>query len=318
MNTIKILALVLTVLFISITTVFAKEGKNMNNTKTIRLIYPQWQGGNITRLIPELSPEDASRGYFLGANLLNYLAPETKNKTLTVPISQNINRTEEKGILGYKEIAEQTKSALEILEKENPDRILTLGGECSASVVPFTYLAKKYNNDVAMVWIDAHPDITLPQDKTYNGYHAMAAAAVMGKWQDGITEQLPSKINADKILFVGLRDWERQQIKDRQSEYSIKHLSVEETKNDSTKVLEWLKSTGAKHVVIHFDMDVLDPNEIIAAVGVVPDGMKINEVTRVINDIAKEYDIVGLTVAEPMPRTAIKLKNMLQQLPMME
>lgn len=318
MNTIKILALVLTVLFISITTVFAKEGKNMNNTKTIRLIYPQWQGGNITRLIPELSPEDASRGYFLGANLLNYLAPETKNKTLTVPISQNINRTEEKGILGYKEIAEQTKSALEILEKENPDRILTLGGECSASVVPFTYLAKKYNNDVAMVWIDAHPDITLPQDKTYNGYHAMAAAAVMGKWQDGITEQLPSKINADKILFVGLRDWERQQIKDRQSEYGIKHLSVEETKNDSTKVLEWLKSTGAKHVVIHFDMDVLDPNEIIAAVGVVPDGMKINEVTRVINDIAKEYDIVGLTVAEPMPRTAIKLKNMLQQLPMTE
>lgn len=318
MNTIKILALVLTVLFISITTVFAKEGKNMNNTKTIRLIYPQWQGGNITRLIPELSPEDASRGYFLGANLLNYLAPETKNKTLTVPITQNINRTEEKGILGYKEIAEQTKSALEILEKENPDRILTLGGECSTSVVPFTYLAKKYNNDVAMVWIDAHPDITLPQDKTYNGYHAMAAAAVMGKWQDGITEQLPTKINADKILFVGLRDWERQQIKDRQSEYGIKHLSVEETKNDSTKVLEWLKSTGVKHVVIHFDMDVLDPNEIIAAVGVVPDGMKINEVTRVINDIAKEYDIVGLTVAEPMPRTAIKLKNMLQQLPMME
>lgn len=318
MKTIKILALVLTVLFISITTVFAKEGKNMNNTKTIRLIYPQWQGGNITRLIPELSSEDASRGYFLGANLLNYLAPETKNKTLTVPISQNINRTEEKGILGYKEIAEQTKSALEILEKENPDRILTLGGECSASVVPFTYLAKKYNNDVAMVWIDAHPDITLPQDKTYNGYHAMAAAAVMGKWQDGITEQLPSKINADKILFVGLRDWERQQIKDRQSEYGIKHLSVEETKNDSTKVLEWLKSTGVKHVVIHFDMDVLDPNEIIAAVGVVPDGMKIDEVTRVINDIAKEYDIVGLTVAEPMPRTAIKLKNMLQQLPMME
>lgn len=318
MKTFKILALALTVLFIGITTVFAKEGKNTSNLKTIRLVYPQWQGGNIAALVPELSPEDVSRGYFLGANLLNYLAPETKNKTLTVPISQNINRAEENGILGYKEIAEQTKAALEILEKENPDRILTLGGECSASVVPFTYLEKKYNNDVAMIWIDAHPDITLPQDKTYNGYHAMAAAAVMGKWKDGITGQLPAKINTDKVLFVGLRDWERQQIKDRQSEYGIKHLSVEETRNDSTKVLEWLKSTGAKHVVIHFDMDVLDPNEIIAAVGVVPDGMKIAEVIRVINDIAKEYDIVGLTVAEPMPRTAIKLKNMLQQLPMME
>ena len=35
-------------------------------------------------------------------------------------------------------------------------------------------------------------------------------------------------------------------------------------------------------------MDVLDPAEIIAAVGVVPDGMKLAEVVRVINDIAKE------------------------------
>lgn len=41
-------------------------------------------------------------------------------------------------------------------------------------------------------------------------------------------------------------------------------------------------------VLIHFDMDVLDPAEIIAAVGVVPDGMKLAEVVRVINDIAKK------------------------------
>lgn len=71
-------------------------------------------------------------------------------------------------------------------------------------------------------------------------------------------------------------------------------------------------------MVIHFDMDVLDPAEIIAAVGVVPNGMKIDEVVRVINDIAKEKEIVGLTVAEPMPRTAIRLRNMLQQLPLMK
>ena len=58
-------------------------------------------------------------------------------------------------------------------------------------------------------------------------------------------------------------------------------------------------------------MDVLDPAEIIAAVGVVPDGMKLAEVVRVINDIAKEKEIVGLTVAEPMPRIAIRIKEML-------
>ena len=62
-------------------------------------------------------------------------------------------------------------------------------------------------------------------------------------------------------------------------------------------------------------MDVLDPTDIIAAVGVVPNGMKMDEVVRIINDIANEKELVGLTVAEPMPRIAIRLKNMLSQLP---
>lgn len=290
----------------------------MDNYKTIRLIYPQWQGGNVTGILPELAPEDASRGYILGSYLLQFLAPETKNRVITVPVSDNINRIEENGIIGYKEILEQTKEALRLIKDANPDKILTLGGECSVSVVPFTYLAQKYNNDTAMIWIDAHPDITLPEDKTYNGYHAMAATAIMGKGDKEIILNLPAKIDADKILFVGLRDWEREQIKERQKEYGIKHLTGKDVSQNSTKIMEWIESTGAKNVVIHFDMDVLEPSEIIPAVGVVPDGMKIDEVTRVINDIDAKYNLVGLTVAEPMPRIAIKLKKMLNQLPLMK
>ena len=249
---------------------------------------------------------------------MNFLAPETKNKTITVPVFEDTNRAEENGILSYRPILKQNDAALQILKNEAPDKIVVLGGECSVSVVPFTYLAQKYENDVAMVWIDAHPDITLPQDRTYNGYHAMAVTAIMGKGDEKLVSSLPAKIDSRRILFVGLRDWERQQIKDRQAEYGIKHLSSQEVAEESTKVLDWLKSTGAKHVVIHFDMDVLEPSEIIPAVGVVPDGMKIAEVTRVINDINHEFDIVGLTVAEPMPRIAIKLKKMLNQLPLLK
>lgn len=286
--------------------------------KTIRLIYPQWQGGNIAALLPELKPDDASKGYILGSYLLNFLAPETDNETLTVPVSIDINRTEKHGILGYKPILEQTKEALNLIKRANPDKILTLGGECSVSVVPFTYLSKKYNNDVAMIWIDAHPDITLPDDKTYNGYHAMAVTAIMGKGEKGIIDELPATISSDKILFVGLRDWEREQIKARQNEYGIKHLGPDEIKKDSSNILEWLQTVNVKQVVIHLDLDVLDPAEIIPAVGVVPNGIKINEATKIINDIAKEYDIVGLTIAEPMPRIAIRLQNMLAQLPLMK
>ena len=64
-------------------------------------------------------------------------------------------------------------------------------------------------------------------------------------------------------------------------------------------------------------MDVLEPSEIIPAAWIVPDGMKISEVTGLINNIAKSYDVAGLTVAEPMPRIAIKLRKMLQNLPLL-
>lgn len=288
------------------------------DAKTIRLVYPQWQGGDITRWIPEISdPALAARGYYLGAQLLDFLAPDNGQPKFTVPVNTEAKeRKAVDGVLDRDDIALQTKAALDILNVEKPDKIVTLGGECSVSVAPFTYLADKYKDDVAMIWIDAHPDITLPGD-VYTGYHAMAVTACMGLGDKAIVSQLPARISPEKILLVGLRDWERDEIKARQQEYGIKHLSPEDVATDSSAVIDWLKKCKASRVVVHFDMDVLDPAEIIAAVGVVPDGMKMADVVRVINDIASEKELVGLTVAEPMPRIAIRLKSMLAQLPLL-
>lgn len=39
---------------------------------------------------------------------------------------------------------------------------------------------------------------------------------------------------------------------------------------------------------------------------------------RIIDDIAAEKEIVGLTVAEPMPRIAIRIREMLHNLPLLK
>ena len=152
-----------------------------NERKTIRLVYPQWQGGDIARWISEIKDsEEASRGYVLGSQLLNFLAPSGNNEVLTVPVSTDkIERKVSDGVLDRDVIVQQTKAALEMLRVASPDKIVTLGGDCSVSVPPFTYLKERYKDDVVMVWIDAHPDITLPGD-VYTGYHAMAVTACMG------------------------------------------------------------------------------------------------------------------------------------------
>ena len=99
---------------------------------TVKLIYPQWQGGDIARWITEIKdPEAASKGYFLGAELLNFLAPDSSQETLTVPISTEITERRKKdGVLDRDIIVKQTKAALDLLRISDPDKIVTLGGEC--------------------------------------------------------------------------------------------------------------------------------------------------------------------------------------------
>lgn len=313
-----ILILILVVESLPATSQVKQNSKDMKNrTAVLRLVYPQWQGGIVAHWIPDIPADDVSRGYYLGSHLLNYLAPKSEQKTVEVPVSLDItDRAEENGINSYRAIMRQTKAALEILEENIPERIVTLGGDCAVSVVPFTYLADKYTDDLAIVWIDAHPDVTLPYDD-YKGYHAMALTACLGIGDRDIMSVLPGKVAASKVLIVGLRSWD-EGMKERQAQLGIKGLSPAEIADNSAGIIEWLRRTGASKVAIHFDMDVLDPAEIIAAVGTDPNGMKIAEVVRVINDISSEYDVVGLTVAEPMPRIAIKIRNMLDQLPLLK
>ena len=285
--------------------------------KKIRLVYPQWQGADIARWIPNIPEEDSSRGYYLGAMLLNWLAPKSDCETFTVPVSTDYSkRLVTDGIYDKEILIKQTKAALEVLDIANPDKVVTLGGECSVSVPVFTWLNAKLEGDMAVIWMDAHPDVTLPSDD-YNGYHAMALSACMGMGDKDIISYLPSKILPDNVCLAGLREYEYPYIKERVKELRLTHFSPETLSQDSKVLLDWLRSNGKKKVMIHFDMDVLDPADILAAVADGPEGgLKLKEAVRIINDIANEFELITLTVAEPMPRIAIRLKRMLSELPL--
>ncbi|MDF7647519.1 arginase family protein [Erwiniaceae bacterium L1_54_3] len=289
------------------------------DSSTLRLIFPQWQGGGpIDTFVPELPAEDALKGYFLGSRLLNFLAPESGGKKAEIPVSLKLaDRTEKKGIIAYDAVVKNIRTALSVIREHAPERIVTLGGECSVSVVPFTYLADKYRDDVAVVWVDAHPDLNYPGEGS-RGYHAMALASVLGHGDEQLQSLLPASIEPSRALIVGLRAWEKEGgTPERQHELGVKSYPPTAVSEDSVPVMDWLESTGASKVLIHFDLDVIDPAEMIAAVGTDPDGMKISEVSRLINDIAQGFDVVGLTVAEPMPRVAIKLQKLLSDLPLL-
>lgn len=71
------------------------EMDKLMEKKTIRLLYPQWQGGDVARWVPEVPDAgEASRGYALGARLLHFLAPQSGVETYEVPVA--MGRSERK------------------------------------------------------------------------------------------------------------------------------------------------------------------------------------------------------------------------------
>lgn len=70
------------------------------------------------------------------------------------------------------------------------------------------------------------------------------------------------------------------------------------------------RKNRGKKLLIHLDLDVLDPKELYAAVGNTGK-IHIVQVSQVINDVAHKVDVVGLTIAEYLPQVQIKLKRLL-------
>ena len=65
-----------------------------DKTSTLRFDLSPMQGWDRESLDADLPADDASRGYYLGAQLLNILAPPSPQKTVEVPISLDINDRE--------------------------------------------------------------------------------------------------------------------------------------------------------------------------------------------------------------------------------
>ena len=295
----------------------------------LKLVYPQWQGGDIAAFFKDLKPSEAAKGYVLGAQILNLLVSNLNENldknTAVVPISveyesdESGKRLAQDGIIDKSILQEQTKKAFELLRTKNPAKILTLGGECAVSVAPFSYLAEKYKDEVAMIWIDAHPDLGVAGDDFYKGYHAMAVSALVGNKTLSDEFALSAHIKPQNVLFIGLNSNEAQHYNDRRENLGIqaiwgKDIFANEAKAMS-EIRAWVAQSRAKKVLIHLDLDVLNPKELYIAVG--DSGiLSTAQVVSAINAVSQNAEVVGLTIAEHLPKTEIKLKELISKLPL--
>jgi arginase len=286
-----------------------------SNDRTLRLVMPQWQGGNLP-------------AYYFGSQLLAWLAPEANGPVATVEIDPpaTAELTVENGIIARSALLRQLASAETLIAKHTPGRIVILGGDCLVDLAPFAYLNEKYLGDLAVLWVDAHPDILTPAQ--YTSAHAMVLGNLLGEGDIDFAKHVRKPIKGSRVMYAGLFDmmpFERAFL----GTHDIAVATPTELAFSSEVVLNWLRSTGARNLAIHLDLDVLDPHlfrslyfsnpkDAPGKFGSIPQGrMTTDEVVRLLNDVAQITNVVGLGITEHLPWDAIALRDMLGRLPLL-
>ncbi len=277
--------------------------------KTIRLLYPDFVSGGLDE-------------YYFGSNLMAYILPQNdKQKLVRVKIEPPTGKPETitEGIYGRKAVMDGINDAKNKIENENPDKIITIGGNCLVSLAPFDYLHGLYDN-AGIIWIDAHPDVSSPKDG-YPNAHAMVLRTLLGDGEPSLSNLMKNGAFAShEILYVGLQelhDYQQAYLDKKGVNYKVQtngFLSLDEIKNFAKRF---------SHVLVHFDIDVLDEHYFhstyFANPELVGDGsgggkMKMEQLTDILTNIQDCSNITGFTVAEYLPFDEYRLHKMFSKL----
>lgn len=281
--------------------------------KTLRITYPQWQGG-------------VNPNYVFGAELLAFIAPQNPNdKSITIQVNKDFETPSHMvdGIDFADVLFSQMNETKKALEREKPEHLIIFGGDCSVTQVPFEYLKKIYGAQIGILWLDAHPDISSPLTSSH--LHEMPLANLLGLNCDLNLTQVEHPYPAEKVFLGGLIE---EQLRPMDMACKDLHLHIaapEQLSQNSDLVLKWIKKEDIKFLAVHWDLDVLSPSDFRciypaepyldpatfpAAVG----RMKLDEISRLLVDVSTMTEIVGLSITEHLPWDAFNMRKNLAKI----
>lgn len=283
-------------------------------TNTLRLLMPQWQGGN-------------NPSYAFGAKLLAWLAPAAgSTPQVEVPMEPDNGKDllMENGVVARSILLKQLQSARKVIEAYQPDRIIVFGGDCLVSQAPFAYLNERYDGKLGVLWLDAHPDVSTPA--MYENAHAMVLGNLLGEGEPEFTSKVKLPISSDMVMYGGLQEITADE-EEIVSRLGLRWSAPKDLAETSGPILDWLAEKQIKYLAIHFDLDVLDPELFRSLLFSKPGGCPINspsgnmtlqQIARIIQDVSKQTNVVGLSIAEHLPWDAINLHDFMASIPIFE
>ena len=188
-----------------------------------------------------------------------------------------------------------------------PDWAITIGGDCGAAVAAAAHAQARSGGDVAVLWLDAHPDLNTPESSPSGGFGGMALRAIVGEGPEGLALDEATRVAPGRVVLGGVHavdDEERRFI----DENGVTELTVEDLA-DPAVVVAAIEATGAGRVFVHIDLDVLDPSALAGLSYPMPFGIGAPELAALLRAVAAPLHLAGASdrgVRAELPRSGIR------------
>lgn len=245
------------------------------------LIVPVWQG----------SPSPRAMRLAEGAEALSSDVPRSASSWIDVPAEAG--DAIDTGVHRASAIARVLEGIREELALSD-ERAIIIGGDCSVSVAG---ISPHVDDDLALLWFDAHPDLHDPGSSPSGAFSGMALRAILG----GVPAPLAPErtLPSSRVVLVGSRS-----IDDGESGFlhdsGIRTLEPDDL-SDPSALARAVAETGARRVYVHVDVDVFDPTGFAGVGSPIPFGVDPASVIAAIRRLREDHEVVGASICGFVP-----------------
>ncbi|KZC93708.1 arginase [Clavibacter tessellarius] len=247
------------------------------------VVVPQWQGSGSSRAMRLADGAEAIRGDL----------PASATRVVEVPVEAGESLGT--GIHRYASLlAVRTRQEAALRAADGP--VITIGGDGGVELASIGHAAEAHPG-LAIVWLDAHADLHTPASSPSGAFHGMVLRAVLGEGADGLALPIGA-VTADRVVLAGVRALDEAEAAFVASA-GIAHLPVDAL--DAESLVVAVAATGATHVHIHVDLDVLDPGAMSGVGFPEPFGLDVQVLTDAIKALRRSYGLAGAGITEFAP-----------------
>ncbi|NNC76679.1 MAG: arginase [Woeseiaceae bacterium] len=203
-----------------------------------------------------------------------------------------------------RQLAEKTLSVL-----EDGNTPLVIGGDHSIAMGTVSGLStflRKNDQELGLIWFDAHGDMNLPEFSPSGNIHGMPLAHLLGYGDSDLSNILGMHpaIKPENVVLIGLRDIDRVERKfindSGVTAFTMHDIDVKGMNHVVSEALR-IVNDGTAGFHVSFDVDGCDPGVMPGSGTLVPGGVSYREAHLLLEECASNGRMISMEVVELNP-----------------